>query len=450
MEERLQSLSLQVDQKLETVLRALKDQQGMEEQGQSLTVQNIQAISNARVPIEVQQHNELRGLDEAAHKALSLDIKKFEKLSFDHSSRLAKMESRFDAEVSNWYAKLDDCCASLKSECQANHKLLREESTTRTHVFEELKVKLNQHGVAHMDLVASHQVLTSLLNELSVSHVEHQKKYIESRSRLESRFEADCESRLLEPGVAEQKRDVEIATLRATVQRLEESEPLERAKFEKRCAAIESLIQEHQGIWESRFHAIEPRIDTAASTLSSLREEVTAGFADLRRKIEDTESAPQRTFQNGQQQALDEAHKAQQHLPHSLKEETRLQVVGFEKIPRKMENDMSELTRKCDTLKLGSTKEFDASCSQVDHIRSIVQQTNNLSSTPEMCADLVRAVRKEREDRNVDNSEHCSEVSRVLREWQSKKSGGLSSRITNTPPGSSSENYVNTLFGKTN
>jgi len=159
------------------------------------------------------RHNELRGVVEAAHNALSLDVEKCQNLSLDHSSRLAKLESRLDIEISNWNAKLADCGASLKSECQANRKLLSEESTTRTRVFEELKVKLNQHSVAHTDLAASHQSLASSHGQLSVSHMEHQKIHIENRSQLESRFEAECEARLLESKAVEEKRDAEIATL---------------------------------------------------------------------------------------------------------------------------------------------------------------------------------------------------------------------------------------------
>jgi len=193
------------------------------------------------------------------------------------------------------------------------------------------------------------------------------------------------------------------------------------------------------------------------------------------------------------------------------------------KCPKKMENDISALTRKCDTLKFDLAQEYKTNCSQLDRTAterytawttSIAQQINNLASstqttvekmqqevrqkteelrecladernnhlktaeedriafkkahddhmrcleverdtrlrqTTEMRADLIKAVTKEREDRIMGISEHCSEVSRVVREWQSfKNSGGLSSRLSicNTPTGSSSENYINAFFGK--
>jgi len=206
-------------------------------------------------------------------------------------------------------------------------------------------------------------------------------------------------------------------------------------------------------------------------------------MTNLPKQIDDAESAPQRTFQNSQQQSLDETHKAQQFPPESLREENRFQIVGFQGISKKMENDMSALTRKCNTVKLDSTAAWTASLqANVEKMQHEIQQKtvdnqlktaeeeriafrkdsddpmrylevecdSCLQQTAEMRADLVKAVRKEREDNSVDNSEHQSEVSRMLRQWQfSKKSGGLSSHISNTPTSSSSENYVNAFFGKT-
>jgi len=186
------------------------------------------------------------------------------------------------------------------------------------------------------------------------------------------------------------------------------------------------------------------------------------------------------------------------------------------------ENGMSELTRKCDTLKLDLTQEYKTSCSQLDRAiserytawtTSMAQQISNLTSstqtnvekmqqelkqkteelrnfvaeernnqlkmaeedrisfrkahddhmrcleverdtrlrqTTEMRADFIKAVTKEREDRITGNSEHCSEVSKVVREWQSfKNSGGLSSRMCNTTIGSSNEIYMDAVFTKT-
>jgi len=99
-----------------------------------------------------QQHNELHGLVEAAHKALSSDVERLQKPSLEQGSRLTKLGSGFDDEVSNGNAKFDDCEASLKSQCQANHKSLKEEGIARARDIEELKVSFGEHGDAYMDL----------------------------------------------------------------------------------------------------------------------------------------------------------------------------------------------------------------------------------------------------------------------------------------------------------
>merc|ERR1712137_948339 len=104
------------------------------------------------------------------------------------------------------------------------------------------------------------------------------------------------------------------------------------------------------------------------------------GLANLRQKIEDTEGTLERSFQNDQQHAAGEIRKEHQKLVNSLKEETRLRSLSLQEICKKVENDISALSEKCDTLKLDVSKEYKNRHSQLERIVS-EQQVSNLTSS---------------------------------------------------------------------
>merc|ERR1712137_472895 len=128
--------------------------------------------------------------------------------------------------------------------------------------------------------------------------------------------EADREAMSLDLKTVEEKQNAEISAVHAILQQLEESTWGDRLKFEKRCIALESLLQEQQAVWEPKCQAAEARIDTALFEFRSLSGEVNTGFANLRQKLESTESALERSFHCNQQHFA-----MNQLLANNLKEE---------------------------------------------------------------------------------------------------------------------------------
>merc|ERR1719502_1160210 len=104
-------------------------------------------------------------------------------------------------------------------------------------------------------------------------------------------------------------------------------------------------------------------------------------------------------------------------------------------------------------LKIGEEERLAFRKAHEDNMRWLeAERDTRLRQTTELRADFVKAVTKEREDRIKDISEHRSEISRVVREWQAfKNSGGLSANrsCASTPTGSSSQNHLSLCFDKT-
>lgn len=255
----------------------------------------------------------------------------------------AKLSHEVYSEISNCNAKLDEFGALLKSKCQTREELLLAKGMQKTHEFEELETNFNQLDATQIDLTILHQDLASSHRQLST-------------------FAA----RFLDFQAAEEKHNTEIATIHGTLQRLEEFTVTDHTKFEKWCTKLESLIQEHQGIWESRLHAVESRIGTAVFELCFVREEMVSGLANLHREIKDTQSVLEDSLRKNQEQAVDEIQKLHEQLAARLKEEMQLRILKLQEISQQKENNTSAISRRCDTLKLNLSKECTIGSSQLE------------------------------------------------------------------------------------
>jgi len=336
----------------------------------------------------------------------------------------------FNTEISNCNARFDKFGASLKTECATRQVLLAAEGMTRARELEELKVKLHQLAAAND----------------------------------------------------------EIATVRASLQRLDESSLVDKTNYTR----LESLISELQ----SRLHTVEPRLDTTTLELNSVREEVSSGFANLHQKVKDVENALERCWQDKQQQLSDEAQRHYQEFSNRLEEEARLRILSFQEVSQKNVDDMEAMVWRCDKLKLELSEACKIGCNRVERtasechtafaattgqqisyltslmqtslervqqdlhrkleelrcdfheershqskmkeeertvLRKLIEEHSSsleieretrLRQTTELRVDFVKALTKEREARIMDHSEQHSEVSRLVREWQIFKKSG--------------------------
>jgi len=161
---------------------------------------------------------------------------------------------------------------------------------------------------------------------------------------------------------------------------LEASTLLDRTKFEKRCTALETLIQERQ-VWES---SVDPRIDNVVFEMSSLRAELAAGLATARRDVDESTRAFERSIQISQQHVTGEVQKINHQLTVSIEEESRLRVSSLQEMSKKVDTDISEMRCEYEKLKEELLGHCDAACSQLERTISELRTTATVAAEQQM------------------------------------------------------------------
>jgi len=317
--------------------------------------------------------------------------------------------------------------------------------------------------------------------------------YIEGRNCLESLVESQRDARALDIQRIEGKQDAGIADIRGTLRRLEstfitslsndESRQKELHDLGTRDHDMQRLLRDQHALWDSKFSALEPRVESNALNLQLLREELKNGVAKLRTHIEEMESSLRsvsirqdglkdecarrvlttQELRSVKEELQREFRAAQVELERSISDRQMAsaeaasqqmnELVGVIKLDN--ERGLHEAHDAIEQLRVGLLSEQDTRlksieeslrsqcffqirdrCSdertnarktQEEHLRLLeVERDARLRQATELRSDFVKAITKEREERILDSSEQRGDLAKAARELHTIKgiSGG--------------------------